>query len=87
MRMLAGLLKGSVAMVLQFDWSKDAGSLTHSDLESAVFPLLLTLAHRIGKAAQQDRMPVNEAVTFIHSIIQVRESLPLNDKERFVSAH
>jgi len=83
--MLAGLLKGSVAMVLQFDWGKDAGSLTLSDLESAVFPLLLTLAHRIGKAAQQDKMPVNEAVTFIHTIIQVRDSL-LIDEEGFMYA-
>ena len=65
------LLKGSVALVLQFKWSEHAGDLPASQMKTAVLPLLLSLAHQIGGAAQQDNLPVNEAVSLIHSIIQV----------------
>ena len=67
----AALLKGSVALLLQFKWSEEAGHLPASEMKTAVLPMLLCLAHRIGCAAQQDTLPVSEAVTLIHSIIQV----------------
>ena len=66
----AALLKGCVALVLQFDWTKDAGSLPRAELESAIVPALLTLARRIGKAAQLGRLPVNDSVSLVLSIIQ-----------------
>lgn len=69
--MLAALLKASVTLVLQFDWHENAGSLELSELKTAVIPPLLGLAHYIGNAAQMDALPVNEAVTLIHSLIQV----------------
>ena len=69
--MRVALLKGSVALSLQFKWSEDADNLPASQMKTAVLPLLLSLAHQIGVAAQQDTLPVNEAVTLIHSIIQV----------------
>ena len=76
------LLKGSVALLLQFKWSKDAGALPVSEMKTAVLPLLLSLAHRIGGAAQQDTLPVDEAVTLIHSIIQVSPLAMLSSCEQ-----
>lgn len=70
--MHAALLKGCVALALQFDWSNDAGSLSHAELAHAIFPALLTLAHRIGKAAQLNCLPVNESVSLLLSIMQAR---------------
>ena len=75
--MRAAALKGSVALVLQFDWGKSSGSLSRADLEAAVLPSLLTLAQRAGKAAQLSGLPVSESVSLVRSIIQARcPSLP-----------
>ena len=60
-----------MALLLQFKWSEDAGNLPASQMKTAVLPLLLSLAHQIGGAARQDTLPVNEAVTLIHSVILV----------------
>ena len=73
--MHAALLKGSVALALQFDWSKDAGSLSHAELQTAIFPSLLTLAHRVGKAAQQNCLAISESISLVLSIIQARRIL------------
>lgn len=70
----AALLKGYVALALQFDWTEDAGSLSRADLKTAMVPALLTLAHRTGKAAQLGRLPINDSVSLVHSIIQARRS-------------
>ena len=68
----AALLKGGVALALQFDWSEGAGCLSRAELERAIFPSLMTLAHRIGKAAQLNGLPVNESVSLLISITQAR---------------
>ena len=60
-----------MALLLQFMWSKNASNLPASELKTVVLPLLLSLAHGIGNAVQQDTLPVSEAVPLIHSIIQV----------------
>ena len=69
--MRVALLKGSVALLLQFKWREHASNLPAPQMKTAVLPQLLSLIHWIGSAAQQDTLPVNEAVTLIHSIIQV----------------
>ena len=68
----AALLKGCVALTLQFDWTRDAGSLSRAELETAIAPALLTLAQRIGKAAQLGHLPITDSVSLVLSIKKAR---------------
>ncbi len=66
----AGLLKASVALMLQLDWASDAASLQPGEVKSAIFPALLTWAHLVGRAAQAGSLPLSEAIALLHSITQ-----------------